>query len=69
MLIAVGVPNQMWDVFLDGGLIDCVLLCQRDIRTLRAFEKFADQRVLGDALALGPGFRVKIPDTSRAFQS
>ena len=61
MLRAVRIPDQMWDVFLDVVRIDRVLLGQRDIRTFRAFEQFAYKRVLGNALARGPGLRVKIP--------
>src|ERR1039458_4133867 len=61
MLRAVGVPNQMRDVFFELGRIDQVLLGQRDIRALRAFKQLTYKRVLGYALVFGPGLRIEIP--------
>src|ERR1039457_3295392 len=61
MLRAVGIPDQMWNLLFDLGRIDRILLGQRDIGALRAFKQFAYKRVLGYALARGPGLRVKIP--------
>jgi hypothetical protein len=67
MLRAVGIPDQMWDVFLMLVRIDRVLLGEVILGLLRAFKQFAHERVLGNALAGRPGLRDQDPGTSSSL--
>ena len=69
VLGAVGVPDEMRNVFYQLWRINGILFRKRDIRVLRALKQFADQRMLGDALAGRPCLRIEIPVHQAACRS
>jgi hypothetical protein len=61
VLGTVGVPDEMRNVLHQLWRIDGILFRKLDFGVLCALKQLSDERMLGDALAGGPGLRIEIP--------